>query len=973
MAKKATSYEAKDITVLDGLDGCRAKPAMYIGYIDDRGILHLGKEIIGNSLDEATNGYGSVIAISIEKDTITVFDTGRGIPVGKTKDNPKLDALTAVATKLHAGGKLDAKAGNYTTSIGCFVGSTKIKLLNGKSVRIDKLAKHFENSGKKQWVYAFNKESGLAFVPRKAYGAFATRLASMLTTVILDNGEAVTCTPDHPFMTWNGDYVEASKLRKGQSLRAVHFALDKDGYLTHSGAHRQTGKCKSYMNRVSRTVALGMGWDIEGKQVSHKNAVKINNIPSNLQVMENKEHWWYDHDNHGKNLDWVKKDKKAKRLARKTMKRLNDTVEDLQIQAQLGRYAQIAARAYRDYGIVNEDTYNSSIPWCGPKWEKAILALGSERNVLRAGKNYLRRYGEEGKTNNGGLGLSYKLQSEYEKSPVENVNNHKVVSVKTFTVKKPVQVYGMSVEQDHNYLLEAGVFVKNTHGVGLAVVNALSTKLQIWTHRNNKIYTQSFSKGKATSGVEVTSSAPKFNNKKWGQGTIIRYTPDLSCFEKGTKHNQKLLIDWIKDISWFVFSPKGNKRVPVTFLIDNNGKVSTIKAESLRDYVENRVASLKDKDAEIMEDTFMMDYTDSCDFVGAWTTSSELLMDSACNAVMTPDGGTHLKGATKAIFDAFQKIGKKNKFTANSLLTGFVGCFNIRVPSPQFDSQAKTRLTLLEAEKIAYDAVTTVVTKWIRKNKESALKIVERATEINATEIDAKLAKKLASALQTKKKGRSELPPKLVQATTKIPEERELFILEGDSAGGTAKKARNEFYQEALPLRGKILNVEKSSDSLHDSQAIIDILKAVGFNPKDTKAPLRVGKIFILSDPDPDGMHINALCLSVLWQTVPHLFEQGKVFVVNAPLYIYSTANDKIFGSSLQELSTKVTGKFDTTKVTRIKGYGECSPSDLRLIAFNPETRSLTRVDHPKQFAINVNQAMGTDTAYRKKLLGFQV
>ena len=135
---------------------------------------------------------------------------------------------------------------------------------------------------------------------------------------------------------------------------------------------------------------------------------------------------------------------------------------------------------------------------------------------------------------------------------------------------------------------------------------------------------------------------------------------------------------------------------------------------------------------------------------------------------------------------------------------------------------------------------------------------------------------------------------------------------------------------------------------------------------------------FFIADKDNNmvltgNCHINALCLSVLWQTVPHVFEQGKVFVVNAPLYIYSTANDKIFGSSLQELSTKVTGKFDTTKVTRIKGYGECSPSDLRLIAFNPETRSLTRVDHPKQFAINVNKAMGTDTAYRKKLLGFQV
>src|SRR5690606_28609881 len=153
----------------------------------------------------------------------------------------------------------------------------------------------------------------------------------------------------------------------------------------------------------------------------------------------------------------------------------------------------------------------------------------------------------------------------------------------------------------------------------------------------------------------------------------------------------------------------------------------------------------KGPDLEIMDDTFMVDRTDTCDFVGAWTTSPDMLMDSACNGAITVDGGTHLKGALKAMRDCFTKIAKKSqKFSDNDLMAGFVGCFSVRVPSPQFDSQAKTRLKTPAAEKIAYDAVTVVVSKWIKKNKASALKIIERAVALNAVSVDSKLAKQLA-------------------------------------------------------------------------------------------------------------------------------------------------------------------------------------------------------------------------------------
>jgi DNA gyrase/topoisomerase IV subunit B len=186
------------------------------------------------------------------------------------------------------------------------------------------------------------------------------------------------------------------------------------------------------------------------------------------------------------------------------------------------------------------------------------------------------------------------------------------------------------------------------------------------------VYQQTFKKGKPVTEVVVVKAAPKFQGKAWKSGTVVEWETDFSCFDKGAKVDPKAIFAWLKSVSWFVTSPKGNKRVPITFNYDINGKTGTIVAKSLRAYVEQRVAKLKD--VEIMEDTFMVDRTDGCDFVGAWTTSPDSLFDSACNAAPTTDGGTHLKGAMRAVEDAFRKIAKKSQvFKQADLLAGFIG------------------------------------------------------------------------------------------------------------------------------------------------------------------------------------------------------------------------------------------------------------------------------------------------------------
>jgi len=467
-------------------------------------------------------------------------------------------------------------------------------------------------------------------------------------------------------------------------------------------------------------------------------------------------------------------------------------------------------------------------------------------------------------------------------------------------------------------------------------------------------------------------------------------------------------------------------------------------------------------------------------------------------------------------------------------MTGFVGCFNLRIPSPRFDSQSKGRLTSPTAEKLAYDAVYSAVSKWAKDNKESATEVLSRACAVYSASNSAKLNRQLAAALKTRKAGKSNLPPELIVSTTKKPEDRELFIVEGLSASGSSKKASTRETQEVLPLRGKVLNVAKvANGKMNDSMAIVNMLKAIGYDPNNPEGKLRIGKIMVLSDPDPDGplvadtliplfgsepmtikdmadkweateqpfkvyaqtktgkiivaeaidikvckisrttvnitmedgmkmscstghkwaigftptdrlpvvdaltgisylpadtlrigdtlvslggiatkilaigsvdgevetdfycmtvpglhnffvssgikgerdvlssnCHISSLVLTLLWQTLPHLFGEGRVFVVDAPLFIYSTPKQKYYGNSLKDLATQAPGKIDTTNVTRLKGYGEMMPEDLRYIAFNPDTRRLKQVEDPGEHSGVVQEAMGSDLTLRKQILG---
>ena len=510
------------------------------------------------------------------------------------------------------------------------------------------------------------------------------------------------------------------------------------------------------------------------------------------------------------------------------------------------------------------------------------------------------------------------------------------------------------------------------NGVGLSAVNALSETLTVWSMRGKSggMKTQSFKRGKPVGKVVAFSpnDRPKLNGNAWHkQGTIIQWEHNTSIFEKKAKLDTDAVLQFLEFTSWFC-SVKGK---PVKFEIQI-GKKTTIfeNGGRLDEYPEHRMKALKLKP---IEDTAFLHTSESTDMSIQWAdTTTPMKLDSSISAMQTMHGGAHVEAMKRGILAAFtKKAGKKYPFHAQDITAGVVGCLNFRVAEPMFDSQSKHRYRDTTGAKVLITEIEAAMTKWIGKNKETAQWLIERAHALYSLRSDSAINKELSKLLAPKKGSKSLLPFKLIGSRTKDPEQRELYLLEGDSAGGTSKKASNRDTQEILPLRGKMMNAyRKGIEKLAGSEAILDILKSIGYNPAKPDQPLRVGRIITLADPDPDGAHITSLLLGLLNYLMPHLFEEGRVFVVDAPLYVYSSPKgEKVYAADMKELVSTVKGKLDQTRITRVKGYGEMNHDDLRVVAFDTGTRRLLRIT-PEEASGYVQSLMGDDTLERKKLMG---
>jgi topoisomerase-4 subunit B len=506
------------------------------------------------------------------------------------------------------------------------------------------------------------------------------------------------------------------------------------------------------------------------------------------------------------------------------------------------------------------------------------------------------------------------------------------------------------------------------HGVGSSVVNALSDRLDVEVARNKELYAQSFSRGKPLGPIQKIGAAP---NRR---GTSVTFHPDPQIFGSHQFRPSRLLkmtrskaylfsgveIRWKSDI------PDGDMPQEAVFRFPGG------LADYLSDTLQKTTTYADRPFAGKVSFQEKFNVPGSVEWAINWSPVRDGFLQSYCNTVPTPEGGTHEFGFWSAILKGIRAYGELTKnrkaelISRDDMLTGGCALISVFIREPQFVGQTKDRLATEEATRYVENAVRDRFDTWLANDTKSAGAILDFLVLRAEERLKRKLEKETQRKTATKK---LRLPGKLTDCSSKSREGTELFIVEGDSAGGSAKAARNRETQALLPLKGKILNVlGAASAKLNDNSEIRDICEALGvgmgtrFNVDD----LRYEKIIIMTDADVDGAHIAALLMTFFFSQMRPLIDKGHLYLACPPLYRLTQGAHRIYVSDDAEKEVMLAkglggrGKID---VQRFKGLGEMDAKDLKDTTMNPLTRKLIRVtideDEPGMTGDLVERLMG--------------
>ena len=497
------------------------------------------------------------------------------------------------------------------------------------------------------------------------------------------------------------------------------------------------------------------------------------------------------------------------------------------------------------------------------------------------------------------------------------------------------------------------------HGVGASVVNALSTWLEVDIFHEGKIYRQRYERGKVMYPLKIVGDTDK-------RGTEVRFLPDPTIFEE-TVFDFSVLKQRLREMA---FLTKGLKIVLKDKRSEENVALTFHYEGGIREYVEYlnkskevlypQVIYCEGKKGDVVVEVALQ-HNDSYN-EGVY---------SFVNNITTPEGGTHLAGFRSALTKTFNDYARKNKLlkdseqnlTGDDIREGLVAIVSIKIPEPQFEGQTKQKLGNSEARGAVDSVVSEQLTYFLEQNPNVAKIICEKAVLAQRAREAARKARDLTrrkSALD----GMS-LPGKLADCSDKDPQNCEIYIVEGDSAGGSAKTARSRATQAILPLRGKILNVEKSRlDKILVNNEIRAMITAfgTGIHEDFDITKLRYNKIIIMTDADVDGAHIATLLLTFLYRFMPDLIKEGHVYLAQPPLYKVEKNKKVWYAYSDEELNKILTdiGRDGNNKIQRYKGLGEMDASQLWETTMDPEKRILLRVNMDDDAASELDMTFDT-------------
>lgn len=537
-----------------------------------------------------------------------------------------------------------------------------------------------------------------------------------------------------------------------------------------------------------------------------------------------------------------------------------------------------------------------------------------------------------------------------------------------------------------------GKFDKNTykvsgglHGVGVSCVNALSAKFHVSVHRDGKIFEQEYEKG-----------IPLYKVREIGEsnttGTEIRFWPDKSIFIV-SDYNRDILESRLRELAFL------NKKIRIT-LNDVREKDDNGNAYSKTFYSEGGITEFVEQiDKNGSRQTLLpaVIYCEGIDeatnvaveVAMIYNTGYQEHLFSYVNNINTIEGGTHVSGFRRSITRVFKSYGEKEgmfekakvEIEGDDFREGLTAVISVKVPEPQFEGQTKTKLGNNEVMGVVDSTLSRVLVAYLEENPKDARIIIQKVILAAQARAAARKAREMVQRKSALTGGG--LPGKLADCSDKDPFNCEIFLVEGDSAGGTAKQGRDRSFQAILPLRGKILNVEKAMEHrIYDNEEIRNMFTALGVKvgtPDDPKAldlsKLRYHKLIIMTDADVDGSHIATLILTFVFRYMKELVEQGFVYIAQPPLYLLKKGKEQAYAWNDEQrkewIETHAEGKEDAVNIQRYKGLGEMNSSQLWETTMNPATRTLklVTIDNAVEADRVFSMLMGDEVPPRREFI----